>query len=291
MGINKNSLRFLLLAKKNGVDFSSTAMIGRQTLNMPESHFIDVMKNESGYVESTEVWKEMYRGRYAEKLLNYLGAYTTDSFDFSDYEQATFVHDFNAPISEVHKKKYTLVIDGGSLEHIFNFPVAIRNCMEMIAVGGHFISITPSNNNFGHGFYQFSPELFYRVLNADNGFVMKIMYYYDDKFNPNWKSVADPDKVRKRVTLVNDKPVMLILLAQRESIISIFDKIPQQSDYQAAWEKGSYGSNVNKNAGSIFSKIKSILPITFKIWLVRKIKSKPNSEFYKDVNVVDLLRS
>lgn len=291
MGINKNSLRFLLLAKKRGVDFSRTAMIGRQTLNMPESHFIDVMKNESGFTESAEVWKEMYSGRYAEKLLKYLGAATADSFDFSDYEQATFVHDFNAPISGEHKNKYTLVIDGGSLEHIFNFPIAIKNCMEMTASGGHFISITPSNNNFGHGFYQFSPELFYRVLNADNGFSMKLMYYYDDKFSPNWKSVADPDKVRKRVTLINDRPVMLILLAQRENITSLFDKIPQQSDYQAAWEKGSYGSNGKKSSGSVVSKVKSLLPITFKIWLDRKINSKPNPEFYRDVNVLDLLRS
>jgi hypothetical protein len=291
MGINKNSLRFLLLAKKTGVDFSRTAMIGRQTLNMPESHFIEVMSNESGMVEPAESWKHLYEGRYAEKLLKFLGAETAHSFDFSDYEQATFVHDFNAPISGEHKNKYTLVIDGGSLEHIFNFPIAMRNCMEMTAVGGHFISITPSNNNFGHGFYQFSPELFYRVLNADNGFAMKLMYYYDDKFSPNWKSVADPDKVRKRVTLINDKPVMLILLAQRESIKNLFETTPQQSDYQAAWEEGAYGSKNKKNQSGLKGKIKKMLPITFKIWLDRKINSKPNPEFYKDVNIVNLLRS
>lgn len=291
MGINKNSLRFLLLAKKSGVDFSRTAMIGRQSLNMPESHFIDVMKNESGFVESSEKWKELYNGRYAEKLLKYLGAEVADSFDFSDYEQASYVHDFNTPISDQHKNKYTLVIDGGSLEHIFNFPVAMKNCMEMTMTNGHFISITPSNNNFGHGFYQFSPELFYRVLNNDNGFAVKQMYYYDDKFSPNWKSVIDPDKVKKRVTLINDKPVMLILLAQREVIKSIFDKTPQQSDYQAAWEEGSYGEKGKKSSGSFVSKIKSMLPITFKIWLDRKINNKPNPEFYKDVNIVNLLRS
>jgi len=291
MGINKNSLRFLLLAKKRGVDFSRTAMIGRQTLNMPESHFIDVMKNESGMTEPLATWAHLYEGRYAEKLLQFLGAETADSFDFSDYEQATYVHDFNNPIADEHKNKYTLVIDGGSLEHIFNFPTAMRNCMEMTASKGHFISITPSNNNFGHGFYQFSPELFYRVLNHDNGFAVKLMYYYDDKFSAHWKSVADPDKVRKRVTLINDKPVMLILLAERESIKSLFDKTPQQSDYQSAWEEGSYGSKDKKNQKGIKGKIKKMLPITFKIWLDRKINSKPNPEFYKDVNIVDLLRS
>jgi len=41
---------------------------------------------------------------------------------------------------------YTTVIDGGSLEHVFNFPQAIANCMNMVAVGGHFIGLSPANN-------------------------------------------------------------------------------------------------------------------------------------------------
>lgn len=287
MGINKNSLRFLLLAKKMGADFSKTAMIGRQCLNMPEAHFVDVMTNESGFNESTETWQNMYRHRYAEKILQYLGATQVDSFDFSDYEQATFTHDFNAPLPEQYKNKYTLVIDGGSLEHIFNFPVAIQNCMEMTQLKGHFISITPSNNNFGHGFYQFSPELFYRVLHPNNGFKVNAMYYYDDKFSSSWMSVVDPDVVRKRVTLINDKPVMLILLAERTEMKTMFSQTPQQSDYQAAWEENKVEK---KKSQSLTSKIKAMLPITFKIWLERKINNKPNPEFYKKVDIVSMLK-
>src|SRR6185369_5889372 len=119
----------------------------------------------------------------------------------------------NEPIADQFKNKYSLVIDGGSLEHVFNFPVAISNCMQMVKANGHFISVTPANNNFGHGFYQFSPELFYRVLNSENGFKVKSMYYYDNKFSKNWMSVVDPDKVKKRGYLVNSTPTMLILLA------------------------------------------------------------------------------
>jgi len=39
------------------------------------------------------------------------------------------------PIDTIHKNKYDLVFDGGTLEHVFNFPVAIKNCMEMVKVG------------------------------------------------------------------------------------------------------------------------------------------------------------
>lgn len=103
MGINKNSLRFLLLAKALGVDFTRTAMIGRQTLNMPLSEFVHVMSVELGGKEPAHIWESMYKERYAEGILRYLGATLIDSFDYSDYEQATHLHDFNKPIPDVHK--------------------------------------------------------------------------------------------------------------------------------------------------------------------------------------------
>jgi 2-polyprenyl-3-methyl-5-hydroxy-6-metoxy-1,4-benzoquinol methylase len=56
------------------------------------------------------------------------------------------------------------VFDGGTLEHIFDYPTAIKNCMKMVKPGGHLLLTTPANNWFGHGFYQFSPELFYSFV-------------------------------------------------------------------------------------------------------------------------------
>ena len=94
----------------------------------------------------------------------------TISIDASAYENATMVHDMNLPVGDELKQKFSVVIDGGTLEHVFNFPTAIRNCMEMLKVGGHFFAHTMANNFMGHGFYQFSPELFYRVFSPENGF-------------------------------------------------------------------------------------------------------------------------
>ncbi len=37
-------------------------------------------------------------------------------------------------------------------------------------LGGHFISVTFANNFLGHGFHQFSPELYFRVFCPANGF-------------------------------------------------------------------------------------------------------------------------
>lgn len=99
-----------------------------------------------------------------EPLARALGAGNVSSCDFSGYEKATLIHDLNVPIGPEWHERFDMVIDGGTLEHVFNFPVAIANCMNLVKTGGHLLLFSPSNNMCGHGFYQFSPELFFRVL-------------------------------------------------------------------------------------------------------------------------------
>ena len=57
------------------------------------------------------------------------------------------------------RERFSVVIDGGLLEHVFDFPTAIRNCMRMVRQGGHLILNLPVNNFPGHGFYKFGPGL------------------------------------------------------------------------------------------------------------------------------------
>jgi hypothetical protein len=172
---------------------------------------------------------------YAENLLRFLGAQAIDSFDNSDFEGATHVHDMNRPIADEFKQRYSVVLDGGTLEHIFDFPTAIRNCMEMVRVGGHYLAITPANNFFGHGFYQFSPELYFTVLSPENGFTVESMVAFEEIERPVWRQVADPRETGGRVTLLNDKPVYLLIVARRTAVKPIFERPPQQSDYVPRW--------------------------------------------------------
>ena len=63
-----------------------------------------------------------------------------------------------------------MVVDGGTLEHVFDYPTALRNAMRMVRVGGHLILNAPVNNFPGHGFYQISPELFFRCFHDNSAF-------------------------------------------------------------------------------------------------------------------------
>jgi len=218
------------------VDFSATVTIGRQGFYVTADELCEALAahgRSDARATADRLCSES--DGFVEPLLRFLGAEVTDSIDHSDFESATFTHDMNAPIGDEFKQRYSTVIDGGTLEHVFNFPTAIRNCMEMVRVGGHYLSITPANNFFGHGFYQFSPELYFRVLSADNGFKVESMLAFEEIENPVWWQVSDPAEIGERVTLLNDRPVFLLIVARRVEEKPIFARTPQQSDYVVRW--------------------------------------------------------
>lgn len=222
MGINRNSLK-LLLHSKRFVDFKNTLTIGKQSLFLNKKELESLLPNrvlnESSLVLSDYLFKSF-------------GAETIDSLDVSDYEGATILQDMNKPIPENLKNKFSVVFDGGSLEHIFNIPVALKNCMDLLKTGGHFIGITPTNNFVGHGFYQFSPELFYSVFCEKYGFKMLKMYFFIDGKYTNFYEVANPQKVHDRVILANSYPSYLFILAEKVSADNGIELCAQQSDYQ-----------------------------------------------------------
>jgi hypothetical protein len=226
----------MIWTRRHGVDFSTTATIGRLDLNLKKSE----LKSNFGYFnepidDATLNLLYAQTPTYVEGFLTHLGATDVHSFDNSTYEGATVVHDMNQPIPEQYKNRYSLVIDGGSLEHIFNLPTAMKNCMEMVKVGGHLATLNPCNNFVGHGFYQFSPELFFRAFAPVNGFQIEAAFVLEERPNATWWAVRDPAEVRCRVTLINHYPTNLFVLARKIQRITPFENPPQQSDYFMRW--------------------------------------------------------
>ena len=205
-------------------------------MNLYTSHE-DIISDINKYkTNDKEISDVKFTDEYSEPLFEILGAEKTDSMDFSSYENATILHDLNLPIPDELKNKYSVVIDGGTIEHVFNFPVAIKNCMEALKTGGHYIGISPANNQMGHGFYQFSPELYYRIFCDSNGFKIKKMFInISTGTDIHWYEVADPAIVNNRVMLVNNLPVSLLIIAEKIAEKNIFETIPQQVDYTNTW--------------------------------------------------------
>lgn len=249
MGITSNCAVFLAHIKTKAVDYSSVLMLGRQQL---------YINHETIHKLFPEVSSDMVASKYAEPFFKMLGANEIVSLDYSDYEQAQLIHDLNKPIPEALKNNFTVVFDGGTLEHVFNFPSAIRNCMDMVKPGGHFVGISPCNNQCGHGLYQFSPELFYSIFSEQHGFRVKIMYLAVDIADEKreWYEVANPQIVRSRVVFKNTSPTYLMVVAEKVSEFT-GEINSYQSDYQEIW------TNTNEipvSSGMLVRIYKSIVP-------------------------------
>lgn len=262
MGLDINGIRLVLLAKQLGAEFKDVVTIGRQGLHLTQAQLQKELVHFDVLCPANFSMDEMC---YSEFLFSLLGARDTQSIDNSDYENATIIHDMNNPLPAELKGKFSVVVDAGTLEHVFNYPVAIKNCMELLKSGGMFISITPANNFMGHGFYQFSPELFFSVFTKVNGFELIKLFICETYEDSQWYEVSKPKGGNEgRVTLINHQPTYLMCIARRiDDGCEPLKNAPQQADYVEAWNqqiKTMIKTNKNVTSNSTFTnKAKYIL--------------------------------
>ena len=243
MGLDIDGARFLLAEKARGLRFGRTLTLGRQGIYMSEKSYSTFLKSFGARASLSE---------YADEFFHALGAKPLISMDASNYEGAAIVHDMNELVAAEHHATFDTVIDGGTLEHVFNFPNAIRNCMEMVKPGGQLVLMTPWHNYSGHGFYQFSPELIHNTLSEENGYRIEKMLIVAEG---SWYSVKNPSELKRRIEISTRDPVLLYVTARRIADQPIFLCWPQQSDYSAAWERGDYTMSTPEQMTSIKSRL------------------------------------
>jgi len=281
-----------------GVDFSQTIMVGRQSLNVRPDVSASILK-PIGIPREQAI--AALKGQWAEPLFALLGAQQVDSIDASDYEQATHIYDFNQRLPMSLMNQFSVVHDGGTIEHVFNIPQAFKNCMEMVRPGGHFIQVSAANNYMGHGFWQFSPELIYRIFSRESGFQIKAVLLHEPKkmlatgasFG-TWYKVDDPATHYCRVELTNQIPTYICTIAQKVANAAILARFPQQSDYAEAWQRT--GMPQSADASPVHAPIAQAPPSAMRklvrrsLNLFNKMPSGFERPYYKRVSDDDIVR-
>jgi len=270
-------------------------VIGRQTLSLYPEEVSQFRLRRGEIVHAGDDALATYAfGDFADDFLKgYLGARVLNTLDASSYEGANVVHDMNMPIPAAWCGQYDAVVESGSLEHIFNVPVALANLMKLVRTGGTLFIGTPANNLCGHGFYQFSPELFYRVLCAENGFEIGRMVMYEASSpsielsrNRAAYTVADPAEARERVLLMSRGPVSLLVEARKIRDEEPFRKFPVQSDYATLWQQEG-GALETVTVHPLHRMIHGSLPRSLHLWWnrarERRRASFSNARHYRRV--------
>jgi SAM-dependent methyltransferase len=246
MGVDVHNLQLMALAQDLGARFDRTLAIGRQAVfvDAPQLQTVQALR---GLPALNLPPTEPGRPPYFEPLMaQWFGAAQADSVDASAYEGATFVHDMNLPwpADGAQRGQYDAVLDFGCLEHVFDFPTAWRNCVDLCAVGGHVLHALPANNLSGHGFYQFSPELFFNLYQPERGFELRGLFFAQKDDAAHWWRVASPMVAKRRINLCNSHEVYMLVLARKLREVGPLPA-PQQSDYaQDEWLQAG-GNPVN----------------------------------------------
>ncbi len=319
MGLTSEIARFLVQGVRSGAPFKSVLTLGHQYGNLAPENLKQLLADAGCWPPKTDeatIERLMAKPETRfEGLARALGATQVVACDASAYEGADFTHDLNIPVSEAMQEQFDAVIDSGTLEHVFNFPVAIASCMRMVKTGGALFLFTPANNYFGHGFYQFSPELFYRVLSEDNGFHIEQMWAkanaegvssllgveYPFPISTPAYSVKDPAEIHQRVTLINAVPTLLFIRARKTASVPLFQRPPQQSDYARQWQGAAEDGHIPPppRGSQVIAFLKSKLPEwlwrnhlptaasffdPFRLARFRRANSLKNKAFFKRID-------
>ena len=234
MALDFKGAALVAFARQQGMPMKSVLTLGRLDSMLTEDWLRKLSKTYGADLSGLDQKREPH----AEAFFRRLGAERVESLDHSAYQGCSVVHDLNEPLSRDQAREgYDLVYDGGTLEHVFHFPNAIANCMSLVKTGGHFMCSSPANQWLGHGFYQFSPELYFRVLSPENGFeiVRVFLAEFSDR-DGKIHRVIDPAESGVRTLLDAPNEMLLLVWARKIADISPYRAWPMQSDYTARWQ-------------------------------------------------------
>jgi SAM-dependent methyltransferase len=159
------------------------------------------------------------------------------ALDISDYENADYIQDLNQPILPNLENRFGLIVDGGTLEHIFDTAQALRNLKRMVRIGGRIIHLVPMNSWSEHGFYQFSPTLFHDFYTT-NGFRMSDCLIVSFSLSDTESLFSRKGRVWRWSPSRPSAPItskrLLTLYFEAEKVAEVVDHVPQQGETLAA---------------------------------------------------------
>lgn len=233
MGLDHVALSFLKFASLKR-PIGKVLTIGRQSTHVSSLLIRDILG-----IPSIEA-QRLAESEYCEEILICgLNACSVTSIDISDYESPTYIHDFNRMLPKsLASLSFDTVIDIGSLEHIFDVPQALKNISQLCGNNAQIIHILPANNCMGHGFWQFSPELFFTYYSAQRGYKDTQIFLVEDKNSLRWyqwfEAHQPPPGSRLETTSSDCQSSIYMMVRTIKTRSANCDSI-YQSDYVYHW--------------------------------------------------------
>ncbi|SFL03579.1 hypothetical protein SAMN05216390_108110 [Lachnospiraceae bacterium KH1T2] len=200
MGLNVNAEFEYFIKKKSYKQYEnySLLMLGKQDVNFSVKKVYECIRRvgfeyKKGIIdlEDIDVYSKSIDSYDLFKLLGFRSVY---ALDINDYEGANIIAD----LADIHltsriTEKFDYILDGGTLEHIFDIKEALINTCKLLRENGVIIHNVPSNGWCDHGFYSFSPSFFIDFY-KNNGFDIDSIFLFGYKYpDTDAPAIFSPD--------------------------------------------------------------------------------------------------
>lgn len=249
MGITRPAIKLLMREGKREEFFGDILTAGRLDIYATLEDLVKWAKEMKFNLRSIEKAFTSEKDEFKRKgfitdrtFFQSIGFNNVDSIDCNDYEQCSIVYDLNTDIPKGLYNKYDLILDSGTSEHIFNLPKVLENYFKMLKVGGRIIHILPASNHIDHGFYMFSPTLFYDYYSANNWKIIDSLFIKSNSKHERqpWDIYKyEPGKLDVLACGGFRKGIYLSFIVACKKISSTFDAAVQQGYYLRNWETSS----------------------------------------------------
>lgn len=265
MGISRGAIKLLGSALRDRPRAGTVITFGVQSVQAAYNEAVELLAAagiDTGAMRSAVASADIGR-IHQDRLFRLLGYNAVEGIDFYPDEKPTHVIDLNHPVPSAMWGRYDLVYDDGTAEHCFAAAEMFCNALRLVKLGGHVIHHLPMNNWVDHGFYQFSPTLFFDFYGANGCDNLSLVVHFSERGKERWIRYEPGMDVDLPYSLGRDANVLAFFCATKTSAQ---DKIvlPIQGRYRRTFGAES-GTNHARSRKSHLAKLKrSLLKRTLK---------------------------
>lgn len=240
MGVGALEARLLAHFFRAAGPQGSALTLGRQGITFRDDAWVRGLLEDAGAPGLGDfLWLD-------EALVSLGLAQVCESLDVSPYEGASIVCDLaDANALSTVARRFDVVLDFGTSEHVSNIYASIRNAFSFVRDGGYLLLSLPSDGYCGHGYWQVSPAALFDLL--EDGRASHVAAYFSSPAAPavGWLPVKNPrleSGMRNRPPRPPRFPTYLVAMVRKSAELSNAKEF--QADYLDAW-----GTPVNVTAG------------------------------------------
>lgn len=241
MGIEQNVVKIIAREHAWKPITGDVLLLGRQTMFLTPEDAMFLIRECGITVAEPESFAADNQTRQAspsnirdDEFFRLLGVPKIKALDVSDYEGADIVHDLTTPIPKELEESADFILDGSTLDNVFDPASTLRNMARLLRPGGRLVAINVASNHYGP-YTILTPFwlLDYFTVNAFADCKIYVLVYGDRGDNFFTPDLSKLDRALSQPNNFTSPYVMGLVVLAEKGRASTWDKTPIQHQYRS----------------------------------------------------------